>query len=87
VVGFNVGVEVGQLAVLAVFVAALVALGVWRWAEHRAQWMRARRPAAIGDGSEATTIFRWSVPLRVGAREAQLNGVLEWVPDVRAVRA
>jgi hypothetical protein len=61
--------------------------GVWRWAEHRAQWMRAGRPAAVGDGSEATTIFRWSVPLRVGAREAQINGVLEWVPDVRAVRA
>lgn len=56
------------------------------WFEHRAQWMKAERPAPVGDGAEGMTIFHWEVPARLGGREIAIRGVLDWVPDPAAVR-
>ncbi|HVE67715.1 MAG TPA: hypothetical protein VNB64_03945 [Solirubrobacteraceae bacterium] len=61
--------------------------GPWRWNEHRAQWMTARRPTAVGDGTRRRRIARWTVPVRIGERTVRVRGTLEWVPDAAALRA
>lgn len=57
------------------------------WYDHRTHWMRSERPAAVGDSTRALTIFHWRVPARLGAREMEIRGGLDWRPDPAAVRA
>lgn len=60
--------------------------GRFSWYEHRAQWMRAARPAEVTDPASPTTISDWSVPIRVGDQSASIGGTLRWVPDPSAIR-
>jgi len=57
------------------------------WYDHRTQWMRAERPAIVGDGTRGVTIFHWRVPARLGDRRISIRGGLDWLPDPAAVRA
>lgn len=56
------------------------------WYEHRAQWMKASRPAAVGDGARAVGLFHWQVPARLGTRQIRIRGALDWLPDPAAIR-
>ncbi len=60
--------------------------GPWRWQDPRIQWRRAARPAAVGDGAQRTRIRRWSIPVRIGDREARVEGALDWIPSAAIVR-
>jgi hypothetical protein len=57
--------------------------GPWRWNEHRAQWMTAKRPAVVGDGGTRRKIHDWTVPVRIGRRPVRISGTLEWVPAAK----
>ena len=61
--------------------------GPWRWNEHRAQWMTARRPQVVGDGTARRRIAGWTVPVRIGDRTVRIKGTLEWIPEAGALRA
>ena len=61
--------------------------GPFAWFDHRIHWLDDERPAIVGDGSKATTIFHWSVPVLLGGRRVKLVGALEWAPDPGAIRA
>lgn len=56
------------------------------WFEHRAHWLRASRPHAVGNGARGVTIFHWRVPARLGTRRVEILGALDWLPDPSAVR-
>ena len=60
--------------------------GPWRWNEHRAQWMTAKRPAVVGDGATRRRIADWTVPVRIRDRTVRISGTLEWLPDAHAAR-
>ncbi len=60
--------------------------GPWRWQDPRIQWRGAKRPAAVGDGAQRTRIRRWSIPVRIGDREARVEGALDWIPSAAIVR-
>jgi len=64
----------------------LASTGPFSWYEHRAQWMKSARPAAVQDEARAVTIRDWTVPIAVGGREAVIEGALRWAPDPAAVR-
>ena len=57
------------------------------WYEHRAQWMEASRPPVVENGSVGLTIFHWKIPARLGKRDIQIQGALDWRPDPGAIRA
>ena len=61
--------------------------GPFAWYEHRAHWLGDDRPEVVGDGTEATTIFHWEVPMLLGDRPVTIAGDLDWVPDPASIRA
>jgi len=47
--------------------------------DHRIHWMsRTSLPRQVTDRSKRTKIFDWSVPVRVGDRQAAITGTLWW---------
>ena len=60
--------------------------GTISWFDHRIHWLKAERPRIVGDGSKPVTIFHWAVPARLGGKRVEIRGVLDWLPQARAVR-
>jgi hypothetical protein len=54
--------------------------GQLEWHDHRIHWMSPIPPASIKDKSKRTLIFRWQVPIQVGASKGVIDGNLFWVP-------
>ncbi len=52
----------------------------WGWVEPRAGWDGGDPPAALRDATEPVDVGAWSVPGRLGGREIEIRGRLEWVP-------
>jgi len=65
----------------------LESAGSISWYDHRAQWMRAERPAIVGDGARGVTIFHWRIPASLDGERVSIRGGLDWLPDPDAVRA
>lgn len=61
--------------------------GRFSWYDHRIHWLDDERPAIVGDGTEPTTIFHWTVPALLGKRPVRIVGALDWAPDPGAIRA
>lgn len=53
--------------------------GRYAWHDHRSHWMGQGDPPQVGDRSERTEIFDYSIPILVGGRSAELEGTLYWV--------
>jgi hypothetical protein len=50
--------------------------------DHRIHWMsRGTVPRAVSDTGKRTKVFDWSVPVRVGERQAAITGTLWWRGD------
>jgi hypothetical protein len=54
--------------------------GQLEWHDHRIHWMSPIPPPQVKDKSKRTLIFRWQVPIQVGASRGDVNGNLFWVP-------
>jgi hypothetical protein len=54
--------------------------GQLEWHDHRIHWMSPIPPPQVKNKSKRTLIFRWQVPIQVGARKGDVNGNLFWVP-------
>ncbi|MFL6095814.1 MAG: hypothetical protein ACJ71Y_10240, partial [Blastococcus sp.] len=52
------------------------------WHDHRTHWMTQGLlpPVVAADPGRSHTVFAWAVPLRYGATEARVQGVLTWTP-------
>jgi hypothetical protein len=55
--------------------------GQFEWHDHRIHWMSPVPPSKVTDKSKRTKIFNWRVPIRVGAKPANVDGELFWVPE------
>jgi hypothetical protein len=55
--------------------------GQFEWHDHRIHWMSPVTPPEVKDPGKRTKIFDWRVPIRVGARQGAIDGVLFWVPE------
>ncbi len=55
--------------------------GTFEWHDHRIHWMSPVTPPQVKDTSKRTLIFRWSVPISVGAQKGVVDGQLFWVPE------
>jgi hypothetical protein len=58
--------------------------GRFAWHDHRMHWMAKTRPAQVKDPDKRTTIFTWTVPIRVDGRAGDIAGTLFWTPDPKA---
>jgi hypothetical protein len=56
---------------------------VARWQDHRVVWHGARPEAVIVAPDRDHRLRDWTVPIRVGGREARLTGTLDWVAPPR----
>ena len=54
--------------------------GQLEWHDHRIHWMSPIPPANVKNKNRRTLIFKWQVPIQVGARKGAVNGNLFWVP-------
>ena len=53
--------------------------GRFEFHDHRIHWMgRGVVPRAVKDESARTKVFDWSVPVRIGTRDAAIHGRLWW---------
>jgi hypothetical protein len=56
--------------------------GRFEWHDHRIHWMsKDTVPPQVKDEDKRTKVFDWRVPIRVGARPAELTGALFWQPS------
>ena len=52
-----------------------------RWHDHRAHWMGGITPSAVRrDPDHEHVVVRWSIPVRVDGRPAQIGGQIRWAP-------
>ncbi len=59
----------------------------YSWLDSRALYARQVPPDAIAQGGERKVLRKWSVPLELGARRAEIAGTTSWVPSRRVGRA
>lgn len=59
----------------------------YSWLDSRALYARQEPPDAVAQGGERKVLRKWSVPLELGARRAELAGTTSWVPSHQAGRA
>jgi hypothetical protein len=52
------------------------------WLDPRAQYGPGEPPAAVQDLSIPTDVLHWTVPLLVGSRRIDVQGVTTWVPNL-----
>ncbi len=55
--------------------------GQFEWHDHRIHWMSPIPPPEVKDAHRRTKIFKWSVPIAVGAEHGAIDGTLYWVPE------
>ncbi len=56
-----------------------------RWHDHRAHWMDGITPSAVRrDPDHEQVVVRWSIPVRVDGRPAQIRGQIRWAPPAPA---
>ncbi len=63
--------------------------GEYEWHEHRIHWMSTIEPPRVkaSGGKTLMKVFDWNVPLKVGAKQAKVNGTLWWIPTGQVDRA
>lgn len=52
----------------------------YRWHDHRAHWMGGDPPLVTARPDQRQTVAEWTVPLRIGDRRVEVEGITEWVP-------
>lgn len=52
--------------------------GRFAFHDHRIHWMNENDPPKVGDKSQRTRVFDWTVPLQVGGAPASIEGTLWW---------
>ncbi|MHB1139219.1 MAG: hypothetical protein ACYC2O_09710, partial [Microthrixaceae bacterium] len=52
----------------------------YRWHDHRAHWMGGDPPLVTARPDQRQTVAEWAVPLGVGDRRVEVEGITEWVP-------
>jgi hypothetical protein len=52
----------------------------YRWHDHRAHWMGGDPPLVTARPDQRQTVAEWTVPLGVGDRRVEVEGITEWVP-------
>lgn len=52
----------------------------YRWHDHRAHWMGGDPPLVVARPDQRQTVAEWTVPLDVGERRVEVEGITEWVP-------
>ncbi len=52
----------------------------YRWHDHRAHWMGGDPPLVTARPDQRQTVAEWTVPLGVGERRVEVEGITEWVP-------
>jgi hypothetical protein len=55
--------------------------GQLEWHDHRIHWMSPALPPQVTNQAKLTKIFDWQVPIQVGARKGNVEGVLYWTPE------
>ncbi len=55
--------------------------GQLEWHDHRIHWMSPALPPQVTNQAKLTKIFDWQVPIQVGTRKGNVNGVLYWTPE------
>jgi hypothetical protein len=55
--------------------------GQLEWHDHRIHWMSPALPPQVTNQAKLTKIFDWRVPIQVGMRKGNVNGVLYWTPE------
>ena len=52
----------------------------YRWHDHRAHWMGGDPPLVTARPDQRQTVAEWTVPLGIGDRRVEVEGITEWVP-------